>query len=168
VNEEEVLAVGRITRAHGVRGEVAVQSLTEVEHRFDPGSILRLEDGRRLTVRACRRHGHRLLVKFDELPDRTAVEALRGQVLLVGASDAPPLDQDDRFWVHEVVGLEAVTEEGRSLGWIREVQANPANDLWLTDTGFVIPALRDVVIHVDLAGKRATIRPIPGLLEGGE
>jgi 16S rRNA processing protein RimM len=167
VTEEELLAVGRVSRAHGVRGEVAVQSLTEVEERFASGSVLRLEDGRRLTVQASRPHHHSLLVKFAEVPDRTTAEALRGQVLLVEARVAPPIDENDRFWVHQVVGLEVATEDGRQLGRVLEVQANPANDLWVTDTGAVIPAIRQVVVEVDLGAGRVVIRPIPGLLEEG-
>ena len=67
--------MGRVTRAHGIRGEVAVLNLSEVKGRFDPGSRLRLEDNRALTVEAARPHGHRLLVKFEEVPDRTVAEA---------------------------------------------------------------------------------------------
>lgn len=168
MTEEELLAVGRVGRAHGVRGEVAVQSLTEVEDRFASGSVLSLEDGRRLTVRASRPHRHRLLVKFDEIPDRTAAESLRGQVLLVEARVAPSLDEENRFWVHQVVGLDVATEDGRSLGRVLEVQANPANDLWVTDAGAVIPAIREVVVEVDLGAGRVVVRPIPGLLDEGE
>ena len=63
---DQNIAVGRITRAHGVHGEVAVLVLTEVEDRFGAGSMLRLEDGRALTVRDSRPHRGRLLVRFAE------------------------------------------------------------------------------------------------------
>ncbi|MGH2723313.1 MAG: ribosome maturation factor RimM [Actinomycetota bacterium] len=162
--------MGRITRAHGVRGEVTVQSLTEVEARFAPGSVLRLEDGRALTVRSARPHQHRLLVRFEEVPDRTAAEALRGRLLLVAAGEAPEIDEEDRFWVHQVVGLEVVTEGGRSLGRIREVLANPANDLWVAEAGghdTLIPAIRDVVVTVDPDEGRVVVREIPGLTTEG-
>jgi 16S rRNA processing protein RimM len=161
----EVLAVGRITRAHGIRGEVAVQSLTEVSDRYAPGSVLSLEDGRTLTVRAARRHQQRLLVQFAEVVDRTEAERLRGQVLLVPVERSPAIAEPDRFWVHQVVGLEVVTEEGRSLGRIREVRANPANDLWVTDAGALIPAVRAFVRDVDLASGRVTVHEVPGLFE---
>lgn len=161
----ELLAVGRIARAHGVRGEVAVQPLTEVESRFAPGSVLRLEDGTTLTVEKSRPHQHRILVKFEEAADRAAADRLRGQVLLISSAEVPPLGQEDRFWVHQVVGLEVFTEGGRSLGRVREVQWNPANDLWVTESGMLIPAVRDVVLAVDLNAGRVTIREVPGLLE---
>jgi 16S rRNA processing protein RimM len=159
--------VGRVSRSHGVGGEVSVHPLTEVDVRFAPGSVLRLEDGRRLTVERSRPHRDHVLVKFDEVADRDAADALRGSVLLVDAADAPAIEEADRFWVHEVVGLEVVTEDGRSLGRIREVEANPANDLWVTDNGSLIPAVREVVVGVDLGAGRVTVRELPGLLDEG-
>lgn len=160
----ELLAVGRISRAHGIRGEVSVHKLTEVEHRFAPGSALRLEDGRTLTVQSSRPHQQQLLVKFEEVADRTQAEALRGEVLLISAEESPD-PPGGAFWIHQVVGLEVVTEGGRSLGRIREVEGNPANDLWVTESGALIPAIRDVVASVDLEAGRVTIKEIPGLLE---
>lgn len=162
---DQLLAVGRITRAHGIRGEVAVQALSEVPDRFLPGSTLRLEDGRSLTVEKARPHDRRHLIKFEQVADRTEAEALRGQILLVPAADAPPIEEDGRFWVHQVVGLDVVTDDGRALGRIREVQANPANDLWLTDDGAVIPAVREVVRDVDLDRRVVTVHELPGLLD---
>lgn len=160
----ELLAVGRISRAHGIRGEVSVHKLTEVEERFDSGSVLQLEDGRTLTVESSRPHQQQLLVKFEEVLTRTDAEALNGEVLLV-PSDATPDPPADAFWIHQVVGLEVVTEDGRSLGKIKDVESNPANDLWVTESGALIPAIRDVVKDVDLEARRVTIHELPGLLE---
>ena len=163
---DELLAVGRIARAHGIRGEVSIEPLSEIAARFEAGSELHLEDGRRLTVAASRTHGRRVLVKFEEVSDRDDAEQLRGGVLVVPA-DSAPAPPGGSFWIHQVVGLEVVTEDGRSLGKIREVQGNPANDLWVTESGTLIPAIRDVVTEVDLAGGRVTIRDLPGLIGEG-
>ena len=159
---EELLAVGRIARAHGIRGEVSIEPLSEVPGRFDPGATLRLESGRTLTIATSRRHQQRLLVSFEEIPDRTTAETLRGQVLVI-PSDQTPAPPEGAFWIHQVVGLEVVTEQGRSLGRIREVQGNPANDLWVTEDGAAIPANRELVTDVDLDAGRVTIRDLPGL-----
>jgi 16S rRNA processing protein RimM len=160
----ELLAVGRISRAHGVRGEVSVLRLSEVEARFEKGSVLRLEDGRTLTVETMRPHQQRLLVKFEEIDDRAEAESLRGQVLLV-PTDAVPEPPQGAFWVHQVVGLEVVTEDGRSLGRVVDVEGNPANDLWVTESGTLIPAVRDVVVKIDLEAGRVTVRELPGLFD---
>lgn len=162
----DLLAVGRIVRAHGVRGEVSVLPLSEVESRFSPGAVLRLDpDGeRRLTVRSSRPHGSRLLVRFEEVADRDEAERLRGRVLLVPAEEAPPLPEG-RFWVHEIVGLEVVTETGRRLGRVVEVLHNPGNDVWATERALV-PAVRDVVVEVDRGAGRVVVRDLPGLETG--
>ena len=158
----EHLAVGRISRPHGIAGEVSVLKLTEVEERFTTGSRLRLEDGRILTVEKSRPHQQVLLVKFEEVADRNGAEALRGEVLLVSSGEVPGAPED-AFWIHQVVGLEVVTEDGLSLGKIKEVQSNPANDLWVTEDGTMIPAVRDVVTEVDMASGKVTVRDLPGL-----
>ena len=145
---------------------MAVHPLTEVDARYAPGSSLLLgpDASQTLTVERARPHQDRLLVKFEEVTDRTAAEALRGRLLLV-SSEAAPDAPDGAFWVHQVVGLEVVTESGRELGRVTEVQGNPANDLWVTETGALIPAVREVVREVDLAAGRVTIHDLPGLLE---
>jgi 16S rRNA processing protein RimM len=164
---DQLLAVGRVSRAHGIRGEVLVHPLSEVDARFEPDATVLLEDGRSLTVEAARPHQGRLLVKFREVPDRTAAEALRGEVLLIPATESPDLDDDERFWIHQIVGLDVVTEDGRRLGRIAEVRSNPANDLWVTEDGAMVPAIRDVVRNVDVEAGVVTIHELPGLFEQG-
>jgi 16S rRNA processing protein RimM len=139
--------------------------LSEVEERFEPGSLVRLEDGRALTVAAGRPHRGKLLVRFEEIPDRTAAEPLAGAYLFVGASEVPAAP-DDAFWPHQLEGCEVVTEAGRSLGRIAEIVSSPANDIWVTRDGdreTLIPALKDVVLSVDVAARRVVIKEIPGL-----
>lgn len=171
---KELLAVGLVTRAHGVKGEVAVRPLTEVESRFQPGSVLLLgpTGDRVLTVGTVRGPHHgRLLVRFREVSGRDEAESLRGQPLLVDSSQTPPLSEADRFWVHEVVGLEVRTDDGRPLGRVREVLHNAANDVWVVegDRGQVlIPAVRQVVTSVDVAGGQVVITDVVGLLGDAE
>jgi 16S rRNA processing protein RimM len=139
--------------------------LTEVESRFDQGATLHLDDGRELTVAETRPDRGRLLVTFAEVADRTAAEALRGRYLFVPERDAPELPEGS-FWPHQLVGCEVVTESGRSLGEIREVVLGVANDIWVTGPQadeVLIPALKDVVVSVDVAGRRVVVRDVPGL-----
>jgi 16S rRNA processing protein RimM len=165
-SEARWVAVGRITRAHGVKGEVAVVPLSEVRSRFEPGSRLFLGQGvRSLTVLGARPHQSRLLVAFDEVKDRDTADSLRGEYLFVPADDVPDLPEGE-FWPHQLVGCEVVTEHGRSLGRIREIMRTQANDVWAADgpSGEVlVPALKDAVVSVDLGQRRVVVREIPGL-----
>jgi 16S rRNA processing protein RimM len=161
------IAVGRIGRAHGVKGEVTVLPLSEVASRFESGSLLFAGEGgdRPLTVATARRHRARLVVSFAEVGDRTQAEALVGTYLFVSVGSVPPLPEGT-WWPHELVGCDVVTEGGRSLGTIREVVHGPANDLWATEGAggeVLVPALKDVVRRVDLDGRRIVVREVPGL-----
>jgi 16S rRNA processing protein RimM len=161
------VAVGRITRAHGVKGEVSVLVLSQVAERFEPGSRLFLGEGEQqpLTVAEARPHRQRLLVRFEGVMDRDRAEELQGSYLFVTAASAPELPEGE-FWTHQLVGCEVVTDSGRSLGRIREVIRTAANDVWAAggDEGEVlIPALKEVVETVDLRGGRVVVHEIPGL-----
>jgi 16S rRNA processing protein RimM len=161
------IAVGRITSAHGVKGEVAVLVLSQVAERFQPGARLFLDEGgsETVTVAAARPHRQRLLVQFEEVGDRNRAESLQGSYLFVPAASAPPLPEGE-FWTHDLIGCEVRTVKGRSLGHVREVIHTPANDVWTVqgdDGEVLIPALKDVVETVDLSGRRVVVREIEGL-----
>lgn len=166
MTDEPTVVVGRITRPHGIRGEVAVLVLSEVSDRFADGSLVYLEDGRSLTVEASRPHGDRLLVRFREVRDRVEAEALRRAVLVVPESTSPALPEGS-WWDHQIDGCEVVTESGRALGTVREVIHTAANDVWsaVSTDGreTLIPVLIDVLVEVDVRGKRIVVREVPGL-----
>ena len=164
------VAVGRVARAHGVKGEVAVLPLSEVEARFREGSRLFVGEGssRTLTVISSRPHRQRLLVSFEELRDRTEAEALGGAYLFVPADSSPSLPPGE-YWPHQLIGCEVETAGGRALGRLREVIHTAANDVWAVDgadgSEVLIPALKDVVRTVDLDAGRIVVEAIPGLVE---
>src|SRR6185312_1278255 len=133
-------------------------SLTDVAGRFAAGArVFAGEDGTRpLTVRSSRPHRDRVLVRFEEIPDRTAAEALSGTYLFVPADSSPELPEGE-FWPHQILGAEVRTESGRSLGTIAEIVRTQANDVWVArgeDGEALIPALRDLVVSVDLSAGR--------------
>ncbi len=161
------IAVGRINRPHGVKGEVVVQPLSEVETRFAAGSRLFLQEheGDALIVAEARPHRGRLLVTFEGVRDRNSAEAMAGSFLFVPSSSAPALPEGE-YWTHELVGCDVLTDEGRALGPIREVIHTPANDVWVThgvEGETLIPALKDVVKDVDLPARRVIVREVSGL-----
>lgn len=163
---EPTVAVGRVTRAHGLKGEVSILVLSEVEGRFEPGAVVYLEDGRALAIAEARWHRGRVLVTFGGVRDRDAAERLVRQVLVVPESDSPPLPEGS-YWDHQLVGCRVRTESGRSLGEVREVIHTQANDVWRAvdadGAETLVPAIRDVVASVDVAGRLVVVREVPGL-----
>jgi len=166
VPAEPTVAVGRITRAHGVHGEVAVLVLSEVSGRFADGAALRLEDGRELIVSSSRPHKDRLLVRFRQIGDRAEAEALQGVFLVVPRSSSPELPEGS-WWDHQIEGCVVETDTGRVLGTVGEVIHTGANDVWSAvgegGAETLIPVLRDVLVSVDLDAGRILVREIPGL-----
>ena len=163
---EPTVVVGRITRAHGVTGEVAVLVISEVPGRFADGATVWLEDGRTLTVESSRPHKDRLLVRFRGVEDRVQAEALHRALLVVPESSSPELPEGS-WWDHRIVGCAIETDAGRALGTVREVIHTAANDVWsaVDDDGVetLVPVLKDVIIDVDVNAKRIVVREIAGL-----
>jgi 16S rRNA processing protein RimM len=163
---EPTVVVGKVTKAHGLKGEVTILSLSDNPNRFDAGSTVFTEDGRQLIVDSSRRNGARLLVTFRGVMDRTGADALRGVTLVVPVSMLPELEPGE-FWPHQLEGCEVVTESGRSLGRITDVIPNPANDIWVvvdeSGTESLLPAISQVISDVDLDAERVLVKDIAGL-----
>lgn len=165
MSSEPTVAVGKITRAHGVRGEVAVLVLSEVPERFDAGATLFLEDGRPLTIESTREDRGRLLVRFSGISDRSAAAPFLGKFLVVPESELPELPEGS-WWPFQLEGCRVETDTGRPLGVLAEVVPNPANDIWVVVADgeeTLVPALKDVIVSVDVAARRVVVREIPGL-----
>lgn len=152
-----LLAVGRIVKPHGLRGDVIVSLTTNREERLAAGSTLRSGDGREWVVVRSSAHQGRFIVTFEGVNGIEAADELRDTELF-----APPIDDPSQLWVHELVGAQAVDASGRELGRVEEVQANPASDLLVLTGGALIP-LRFVVGLEP--GVRVTVDVPDGLLD---
>ncbi len=148
--------MGRITKTHGVRGDVLVLLTTERTERLEPGTVLQTERGA-LTVESATPHLGKWIVHFAELGVREEADSWRGVVLRAEAMDG----DDDELWVHELIGAAVVLPDGTSVGVVEEVQANPAADLLVLDSGALVP----VVFVTGHASGTVTIDPPEGLLD---
>ncbi|MBM7772843.1 16S rRNA processing protein RimM [Actinokineospora baliensis] len=173
MDKQDLVAVGRVAKAHGIHGELAVDVRTDtpaLRFALEATVTARLRDGshRPLTVSAARQHAGRLLVRFAEVPDRTAAEALRGALLLADTADLPPIDDPDEFYDHELAGLSAELVDGTRVGTVREVTHGPGSDLLVIDrdgTEVLIPFVREIVPVVDVRGGRVVLDPPEGLID---
>jgi 16S rRNA processing protein RimM len=163
----EPITVAKIVSAHGVRGELRAYPETDFPERLRPGRavyIAGVPAPRWSRIRSARPgKPPLLLVRLDGVDGRDAAEALRGGELQVAAADLPPLPEGS-YYLHQIVGLRVLTEEGRELGVVTDVEQPGGNDVYVVGP-YLIPAVREVVREIDLAGGRMVIRPLPGLLE---
>jgi 16S rRNA processing protein RimM len=168
------LLAGVAVRAHGLRGEVVVDVHTDSpEERFAPGAVLIARRAGApegvLTVESARPHSGRLLVRFVQVPDRSAAEGMRGTRLLVSTEALAPPEDPDEFHVHQLEGLRAELEDGTVVGTVREVIYGPGGELLvlarpdLPDA--LVPFVRAIVPTVELEAARVVLTPPEGLLD---
>lgn len=164
------VTVGRIGRAHGIRGAVVVGVRTdEPELRFAKGSRLDTDPSGigPLTVAATREHSGELLVRFEGIDDRDAAEGLRGTWLLVDAATIAPPDDPDEFHDTDLIGLSVRTVDGASVGTVDDV-LHPAQDVLVVKSPdgreIMIPFVKAIVPEVDVKSGVITVAPPEGLL----
>lgn len=162
------LTVARVGKAHGLRGEVALDLRTDdPEDRLAVGERLetRPADAGPLTVATVRVHQGRWLVGFEGVRDRTGAEALRGVELVV---EAEASDEEDAWYPHELAGLRAEGTDGRVLGRVEGLEHLPAHDVLVLrepdGARTLVPFVRQIVPVVDVAGGRVVLDPPGGLL----
>jgi 16S rRNA processing protein RimM len=179
MSADPTILVARIGKPHGLYGEVTVQLHTdEPERRLAVGTAIDTEAGsgtgvpRVLTVRSTRVHNGVWLVAFEEIPDRTGAESLRGTRLVVDAADVLPApDEDDVFTEEQLRGLAVVDPAGTPLGSVGGLELGAAQDrlvILLPDGRQAqVPFVAALVPEVDLESGRVVVDAPPGLLDLG-
>lgn len=151
----DLLEVGRIAKPLGLKGEVVVALSTDRTERLDPGSVLETDRGP-LTVVAAHPHQNRWRVMFEGFSSREDADALHGLVLR-----AAPIEDDEAWFVHDLVGADVVLADGTAVGRCVAVVENPAYDMVELESGALVP----VPFVVEVADGRIVIEPPDGLLD---
>ena len=169
---DDWLLVGIVAAPFGVRGEVRIEVLSEFPGRFARLKMLYLGAEKR-PVALERAHGRGkggVALKLAGYDSPEQAGALRQVPLFIPRAEAMPLPRG-RYYLDQIVGLEARLGDGRPLGRVVEVLSLPSNDVYIVDAGehgqVLVPAIRDVVTGIDVAGGFMTIEPLPGLLPAG-
>lgn len=148
----EHINVGHVIRAHGLKGQLRVKSLSDVPERFQPGGVVYI-NGAPFTVAASGffRHGQ-ILLTLQGIEDSDAAQKLVEQWITVPAAAAPPLPEGE--WFHfQLLGLRVITDQGEELGEITDILETGSNDVYVVSGGkaeILIPALKTVITQVRL------------------
>ena len=165
------VAVGRIGRAHGIRGQMHIGSYTERPEDVAAYGPVQTGDGRQLDLTVVSVNKADVTVRVAGVTDRNGAEALRGQELFVPRA-ALPETASDEYYHHDLVGLRAVSVAGEDFGRVLAVEdfgAGTVLELEGADgKGVYVPFTAQVVPDVDIAAGRITIDPPPGLLDGAD
>lgn len=168
------LRVGRLTKAHGLKGAIKLELYTDdPERRFVPGAEFSLQvpesspwHGKHLTLREVRWYNGHPVGFFEGVDDRTAAEGLAKAILWVEHVDQES-PEDDAWYDHQLVGL-AVIRDGERIGQVTHVDHLPAQDLLIVKSGgreIMVPFVAAIVPEVDIEAGTLTVTPPPGLFE---
>ena len=169
VGSGEMVMVGVIAGAHGVRGAVRVKSFTETPEGVAAyGPVYDESGSKRFDQRILGATKGGLIAKLSGVDDRNAAEALRGQRLCVPRT-ALPQTEEEEFYHADLVGLTVETVAGETLGRVRAVPNYGAGDLIEVERpgarSVELPFTRAVVPVVDLRGRRLVVEVPEGLLD---
>jgi 16S rRNA processing protein RimM len=160
---DEPIVVGRVTTAHGIKGELKVEVLTDFPERFERGSNLWLK-GIERTIEQARPQGRGIILKLRGVDTRNDAEALRGEVLTV--PELADLDDEGAYYIHDLIGLRVEDTTGAELGKLFEVISTGATDVYVIRGPrgeLLLPALDDVVTDIDLKKGRIQVEVPEGL-----
>ena len=166
-----MIRIGLISNCHGIDGELKITPLTDDINRFKKLKTFYLEKGREdyqeLTCLHSRIHKDYVLLKAEEINDRTQAERMKGHYICVKDEDAIKLPEG-RYFIFQLVGM-AVYEEERFIGTLTEVLQPGANDVYVIETPqketIYLPAIKSAVLAVDTEQKRMQIKIPDGLLD---
>ncbi len=165
------VVVGRLGRPHGVHGEISVEVRTDdPENRFAIGAKITVkENNKKLTVASTRWHLSRLLIKFEEIQDRTQVDAVRGKLLVVEVDPNEATLGNNEFYEFQLIDLDVFNTNNEKLGVVKEVLPGSAQALIVVKTldnkEVMVPFVNQLVPEVDIKNKRVVMNPPSGLFD---
>lgn len=168
------LRVGRLTKAHGLKGAIKVELYTDApERRFVPGAVFTLQvptaspwHGKTLELIELKWFNSHPVAFFKDVTDRTAAESLIKAILWI-EQDPAEAPEEDAWFDHQLVGL-TVLRDGVKVGTVSQIDHFPAQDLLTVDTpsgDVLVPFVKAIVSSVDIAAGTLTVTPPLGLFE---
>lgn len=167
--ELRYLAIGRVVRAHGLRGEISVTVLTEFPDRFETTEWVYLGnefEAEAYRLEQFRWHKKNILLTLAGVTNRTEAEKLRGQFVQVPVEEAVLLPEGS-YYLYQLIGLRVVTTAGDELGSITEIIETGANDVYVVERDgrqILLPAIIEVIQVIDLEAGQMVVQLIDGLI----
>jgi 16S rRNA processing protein RimM len=162
----ELISIGKILGAQGNKGEVKALPLTDFPQRFEKLKEVYLGKGQKVQIEGFRYHKGKIILKFSGYDSLEEALQLKGKVMMVEEKDAVKLPQGSYF-IHDIIGLDVFTPEGKYLGKIREVFSTLSNDVYVIEKEaeeILIPATKELVKEIDLQNRRMSINLMKGLI----
>jgi len=172
---EKFIALGRITRPHGIRGAVNIRiygddaAFAGHSHFFLPehSRVFKMYE---LASARIKKPGT-FIVQFSNIQDRNSAEKISGLEVFVDRESMPGTAPDEAYW-HDLIGMKVLLPGGELVGRIHHIMETAGHDVYVVSTQdgreIFIPAVRNIVTDIDIEAGKCTISPPPGLLEAND
>jgi 16S rRNA processing protein RimM len=169
---DELIAVGRISGTHGIKGQLKVYSYSGNLESINATRIVTLKspDGatlREIGIKGVKPHCNGFILSLNDYDDIDRALPLVGSELLLKRSQLPEPEDDEYYWC-DLIGLRVVTSDGMELGTLDDIFETGSSDIYVVRKDkqeYLIPAIASVISSVDLAGGTMVITPLDGLLD---
>lgn len=162
INEPVFIAVGRLRRPHGVKGEIMMEILTDFPERIKVGNVVHVGQGYQpMKITGLRRHQQGFLLRFEGIESRDDISVYRSDYVCVTTDDLPALDEGE-YYFHQLIGISVYDEDGNELGKLAEIMETGANHVYLVQhedgSEVLLPAIESVILDVKIDGQRMIVR----------
>ena len=169
-SEPAFLVLGKLRRAHGVMGEIALDVYTSMLELLAVREVVFVgETYQPYTIQTTRWKGDLLLLKFEGIDDRSVVSQLTNAMLYTRTDQLPALDEDE-FYLHQLIGMDVYDTDNRLLGVLTQILETGANDVYLvtdqTGAEVLIAAVEECIVDIDLEAGKMIVTKIEWYGEG--
>jgi 16S rRNA processing protein RimM len=168
---ENLLQVGVITQTHGIKGEVKVFPTTDDANRFKKLKNVLLDTGKEnidLEIEGVKFFKQYVILKFKGINNINDVEKYKGKSLLVTRENAVKLKKNEYF-IADMIGMKVITDEEKEFGFLKEVLATGANDVYVVETPegkeVLLPAIKQCILEIDIENQIMKVHIMKGLLD---
>ncbi len=166
----EYIKVGRIINTHGIRGELKVLPLTDNLDRFDDLKIVYIGNNKeKVEIEQVKYHKGLAIIKLKEFDNINQVLKFKDDFLYIDVEDKVELPED-HYFIFDIVDCNVYDTKGRKIGVVTDVLQYTSNDVYVVkdmekNKEYLIPAVKEFVVDIDVENKKIIIDPIEGMIE---
>ena len=168
----DYIQVGKIINTHGIKGEVKVHPLTDDKNRFNNLKTVYLGENKvKVEIENVKYHKDLVILKFKEFNDINDILSFKEDYIYIDEEERVKLPEN-HFFIYDIVGCQVFNADGGKIGIITDVLQSASNDVYvvkddLKNKEYMIPAVKEFFINIDIDNKKIYINPIEGMIEWG-
>ncbi|WP_236915734.1 ribosome maturation factor RimM [Clostridium sp. Cult2] len=166
----EYIKVGWITNTHGIKGELKIYPLTDYINRFNSLKTVYLgENKRKVEIEKVKYHKELVILKFKEFCSINEVLTFKENYIYIDEEDRVDLPEN-HFFIYEIIDCQVFDVKGAKIGRVTDVIQFASNDVYVIknlekNKEYLIPAVKEFFVDIDVANKKIVINPIEGMIE---